>query len=123
MGDFLRFCWHNIRDYRYLVWGLFFAFLSAFSLGAGLLSMIPILKLILDPDGQDRGLHEWAHRFNEGDHWVKFPQWTIDLVPEGRLQGVIFVLGFIIFLTIFGGYAISCTSTTRSRWRFGPSRG
>ncbi len=102
MVDFLRFLRVHLRDRALLGWALCFAFLAATSLGAGLLGMVPLFKQIFDPEGQDRSLHQWAVRWNDGDHFFDLPLWIVERLPTDRFQGVIYVVAGLILVSLVG---------------------
>ncbi|MCZ6834294.1 MAG: ABC transporter ATP-binding protein [Planctomycetota bacterium] len=102
MSEFLRFFRQNLKEPGLLVWALFFAFLSATSLGVGLVGMIPVVKLIVDEQDKNRGLVDWAERYNEADHDFDVPQWIISRLPTDRFDGVILIISGLAILTLFG---------------------
>ena len=73
------------------VLALLLAAFSAIGLGIGLLSLGPALSLILDPE-QGKSLLQLAGEYNAGDHIVQVPGWLISMLPDGRFDGVIFIL-------------------------------
>jgi len=77
---------------------------SAIGLGIGLLSLGPALSLILDPE-QGKSLLQLANEYNSSEHLVQVPAWLISMLPEGRFDGVIFILIGVGCLTIVGGLA------------------
>ena len=106
MKTFLVFAKRMIRDRTMLAAAMVFAMISAVGLGLGVLSMIPIIKLIVDEEKLG-SLPALAERFNDAGRHVAgipivFPQWVIDIVPAGRFAGVVFVVVFIAILTVIG---------------------
>jgi ABC-type multidrug transport system fused ATPase/permease subunit len=87
-----------------LILALFLAAFSALGLGIGLLSLGPALSLILDPE-EGKSLLQLATVHNAEDHFLQVPQWLIAILPEGRFDGVIFLLLGVGLLTIIGGLA------------------
>lgn len=87
-----------------LICALLLAVFSALGLGVGLLSLGPALSLILDPEG-GRSLLQLAIEFNASDPFVQVPQWVVENLPEGRFDGVIFILVGLGCLTVVGGVA------------------
>jgi ABC-type multidrug transport system fused ATPase/permease subunit len=83
---------------------LFLAAFSAIGLGIGLLSLGPALSLILDPE-QGKSLIQLANEYNAGEHIAQVPGWLVAMLPEGRFDGVIFILIGVGGLTIVGGFA------------------
>jgi ABC-type multidrug transport system fused ATPase/permease subunit len=108
MKDFFIFCRRVVRDRAMLVTAMVCAVISALGMGAGIIAMVPAIKLIADEAGMGN-LPGYAHRFNEArrtlpilDTPILIPQWLIDVVPQTRLGGVIFVVSFIGVLTVVG---------------------
>jgi ABC-type multidrug transport system fused ATPase/permease subunit len=77
---------------------------SAIGLGIGLLSLGPALSLILDPEG-GRSLLQLAVDHNATGHILQVPNWLLTMLPEGRFDGVLFILIGVGGLTIVGGVA------------------
>ena len=73
------------------VLAILLAAFSALGLGIGLLSLGPALALILDPE-QGKSLLYLATEYNSSEHFVQVPAWLISMLPEGRFDGVIFIL-------------------------------
>ncbi|MCC6661085.1 MAG: ABC transporter ATP-binding protein [Phycisphaerales bacterium] len=79
------------------------AFLSAISLGAGLLGIAPILKAILNEHVE---LPDLARRFNESAPApLRLPDTWIAALPTGEFTAVAWVFGALAVLTVFGGVA------------------
>lgn len=89
--------------YRFILAMLLAAF-SAIGLGVGLLSLGPALALILDPE-QGKSLIQLATEHNATEHFIQIPQWLLLILPDGRFDGVIFILIGVGCLTIIGGLA------------------
>ena len=102
MSDFLRFFREHLAHKALLVWALVFAFAAASGLGAGLLVMIAIFKLIVDQENEGRGLVAWAESFNGGDHMLTIPVWVIDQLPTDRFEGVVLTFVVLGILTVLG---------------------
>ena len=83
---------------------LFLAAFSAIGLGVGLLSLGPALSLILDPE-QGKSLLQLANEYNASEHFIQVPLWLVSMFPEGRFDGVIFILIGVGCLTVVGGLA------------------
>ncbi len=79
----------------------FFALVCAGGLGLGLLSIAPMLSLVMGGES----LADLAQRFNAGGHAVKIPEALIGVLPAGRFEGVVVLIGFIVALTVVGGAA------------------
>lgn len=80
-----------------------FAVLSAGGLGAGLLSIAPILKVILGEDGAS--LQQMALDHNATGSWFLWPTWITDELPIDPFQSVVVVLVAVGSLTLFGALA------------------
>jgi len=106
---FWRFA-RRLSDHRRLVVGaLVFSFLSAGGLAAGLVSLGPVLKLILDGDrgvtlGELAG--DWLDRHGDLPAALLAPvRAVLPYLPGTPLGGVALILGVIGVLTIFGAAA------------------
>ena len=86
-----------------LALALIFAVLSAGGLGAGLLSLAPILQVILGEDGGS--LQQLAVEHNAEGAFPPIPDWLIQELPEDPMRGVVLVLGLIGVLTVLGALA------------------
>ena len=86
------------------VCGLVLAAVSALGLGVGLLSLGPALSLILDPES-GKNLIQLAQEHNAANAFPLIPEGLISLLPEGRFEGVLFILVGLGGLTVFGGIA------------------
>lgn len=82
---------------------LLFATISAAGLGAGLLSLAPILRLIIGERGV--ALPEMARQFNAEGSFVQIPAPVIEMLPAGRFESVMVILGALTILTIVGAAA------------------
>jgi ABC-type multidrug transport system fused ATPase/permease subunit len=102
MSPFWQFTSKLFRRRATVAWALFFALISAGGLGAGLLSLGPMLKLILTTGTT---LPDLAAQFNARGHWFSVPQQVIARLPTGRFEGVVLIVGFIVILTVLGGAA------------------
>ena len=87
-----------------LLWALLFAFISAGGLGAGLLSVAPILKLILAEE-HNKSLIRIAEDYNASGPWIAIPQPIIDHLPETPWRGVLAIVLALAVLTILGATA------------------
>jgi len=109
MRDFFTFARRMVKDRALLVAAMVCAVISAIGTGIGLMSMIAMIKLIVDKD-EVGSLVLLAYRFNDGDHsflgfQIDIPQWVIDVVPAGRFAGVVFIVAFMGLLTVIGAAA------------------
>ena len=77
---------------------------SAIGMGVGLLSLGPALSLILDPKN-GRSLIQLAQDHNATDTFFQVPENFIAILPEGRFDGVLYILILMACLTVLGGIA------------------
>ncbi len=118
MQHFWSFARAMLRHRAMLAVALLCATVSAGGLGAGILSLGPLLKAILKPDGHS--LVEQAHTYNDSDPVVQVPAWVIERLPEDPFKGVVLILVGIAVLTIFGNVAgffheyLAATVSTRA---------
>jgi ABC-type multidrug transport system fused ATPase/permease subunit len=87
-----------------LIVALLLAAFSALGLGVGLLSLGPALSLIVDPEN-GKSLIQLAQDHNASSPLFAVPTWLMSMLPEGRFDGVIFILVGVAGLTIVGGIA------------------
>jgi ABC-type multidrug transport system fused ATPase/permease subunit len=119
MSAFWTMARRMLRQRGTLAAAITFAFLSAGGLGAGILAIAPMLRLILDQDS-GKSLPDLARDFNAADHIISIPDWLVQALPEGRLEGVFVVVLAICILAVLGATAIvihqflSMTVTTRT---------
>ncbi|HVZ93721.1 MAG TPA: ABC transporter ATP-binding protein [Phycisphaerales bacterium] len=102
-----------------LAMAVVFAFISAGSLGGGLIALAPVLKLILMPPkaetagdpsatlaGQLRVFNEHlAHTPVIGGTAIRFPEEWIAALPEGRFEAVLLAVAVLGALTLIGATA------------------
>ena len=79
------------------------AFVSALGLGAGLLSLGPMMEQILGTDG-GAGLHAMAVQHNAAGGW-QIPSWLVEWLPDDRYDGVQLLIFCIWGLTLLGASA------------------
>ncbi len=108
---------------------MFFAVLAGSSLGAGLLGLMPVLRMVL-AEGETRSLPEVASRYNaeliikaqetgSDERWL-IPQPIIDALPSDPFQGVALMVGVLLVLTALGAACnflhmyLSATVVTRA---------
>ncbi|MSR70387.1 MAG: ABC transporter ATP-binding protein [Phycisphaerales bacterium] len=103
MGPFLSFARRLLRSPGQLALTLVFAAISASGLGAGLLALGPILRLLLGESGST--LPDLAATFNATKPWVLIPDALIQTLPVGRMDGVWVILTGLAALTILGAIA------------------
>ncbi len=97
MDAFWKFARQMLRQRRTVIWACIFAVINAGGLGVGLLSMMPMLKLILETGST---LPELANQSP-----LAIPQWLVAWLPADRFQGVALLVGFLALLTVVGGFA------------------
>ena len=103
MGPFLSFARLLLRSPAQLALALLFATISAAGLGAGLLSLEPVLDLIIGDGGA--GLAEMARQYNAKAPWIGIPDALVERLPDGRFDSVLVVLGGLAVLTVIGATA------------------
>ncbi|MHC4828085.1 MAG: hypothetical protein ACYTEY_16140, partial [Planctomycetota bacterium] len=84
MSPFWYFTKKMLRRRTTVAWALVFALITAGGLGAGLLSLGPMLRLILQ-DGSS--LPQLAEQFNARGHWLTIPPQIVSWLPQGRFEG------------------------------------
>ncbi|MHC4976523.1 MAG: ABC transporter ATP-binding protein [Planctomycetota bacterium] len=94
----------GMLDHRLLLAGvLVAALISASGLGAGLLAMVPVLRILLN-QGSTQTLAQFITEKMSG--WsVRFPQAWLDALPTDPFRAVIAVMVFIVVLTFVGATA------------------
>ncbi|MEM7227505.1 MAG: ABC transporter ATP-binding protein [Planctomycetota bacterium] len=127
MGDFLRFVRLMVRDRAMLSFALAFACVSALLTGAGIVTLVPVIQMIVDQEG-GRNLQDIARDFNAKEHSVLgFDNWQaaiptsmIESLPADRFQGVILIVVILCIMTLIGATAnflhqyLSITVATRT---------
>ncbi len=95
----------RLRRHRVAVAGaLLFAFISAGGLGAGLVSLGPLLTLILE--GKDGvSLQSLARERMEQGGFPPIPAELVEILPVEPLPGVMLIMGGLLLLTLFGATA------------------
>ncbi len=106
MKDFLRFIRRTIRDRGMVAIAMVFAVLAACSLSVGLISFMPTIKLILQ-DETGAALPGLARQFNDERHSflgvaIAIPRWIIELLPQGRFEGVVMMVIAIVVIILIG---------------------
>jgi len=81
---------------------VFFAFLAASGMGAGLIGLVPILDNLLGEDGV--AMPEIAEGFNQKIEFsgLAIPQHVIDMMPTGKFETVVWLIGALVVLTLVG---------------------
>ena len=102
MRDFWWFARGLLRPRHEAIIALIGAFVSAGGMGAGLLSLGPLLQLILK-DGTS--LQQIVRNFNAKGEWIQVPEWFVNALPADPYGGVICILAGLCALTVFGATA------------------
>jgi len=107
MSPFWTFARRMLRYRGTLAWAVVFAALSAGGLGAGLMSLGPMLSVVLGESegGAANGLYHLAVRHNATDPFVAVPQAIVNLLPADRYVSVIVIVAALALLTMFGAAA------------------
>jgi ABC-type multidrug transport system fused ATPase/permease subunit len=124
MRDFITFARRVVHDRGRLVLALLCSLISAGNMGAGLVTLMPMVRLMVAGD-EAPGLPDMAREFNaEGRQLagmsITVPEGVIAMLPEGRFEGVALLIAAIGVLTIIGAAAnfthqyLSITVATRS---------
>jgi len=103
MGAFFHFARRLLDRPARLTWTLLFAALSAAGLGIGLLSLVPILKLILGEGG--KSLQALAVDVNQTHPWIRIPAPVVERLPADPFAGVLLILSGVAVLTLLGAAA------------------
>lgn len=116
MSPFWRFARRMLRYRTTLILAVVMAFVSALSLGGGLLGIVQVLRTIL---GDNETLRNLALRFNESSP-VNIPDAWINALPTDPFMAVVLIIIALGVLTIFGAAAnfmhayLSLTVTMRA---------
>jgi ABC-type multidrug transport system fused ATPase/permease subunit len=102
MRDFWWFARRLLRRKREMMLLLLAATISAGGLGAGLLSLGPMLRIILEQGGSLRTL---AEQWNARHTWLEVPAWGIAMLPESAYAGVVMIMVGLVVLTLIGASA------------------
>ncbi|MFM1803443.1 MAG: Lipid export ATP-binding/permease protein MsbA [Planctomycetota bacterium] len=105
-ASFWHYASRMLRRRRLAAGTIVFSVISAGGLAAGLVSLGPVMRLILD-DGPDASLRTVVERALAEHGWAAalVPAWIVPMLPEGRLEGVALILGCLCALTLFGAVA------------------
>ncbi len=87
-----------------LAWALLFAFISAVGLGVGLLTVLPLLKMILSGENA-KSLIQIAEEYNATDPDIVVSQFVIDRLPADPFRGVLAIILGLAVLTLLGATA------------------
>lgn len=102
MSPFWTFAKGMLRDRATLIGAVVFSFISAGSMGGGLVALKPIFENLLTPGGKPLPgiVTEWDQRVNG---WI--PDGLINALPTGAFQGLLLVIIGLGVLTVIGGTA------------------
>lgn len=103
MGPFLSFARLLLKTPGQLALALLFATISAAGLGAGLLSLGPVLRIMLGDSATT--LPELLAQYNASNPLVLAPAFLTEWLPAGRAEGVFLLLGALACLTVIGATA------------------
>ncbi len=104
MAAFRQFVRRMLRHRAAVAGAVLFAFVSAGGLGAGLVSLGPLLRIILE--GRDgTTLRSVVEDHVAGGGFPPVPAAWIALLPTDPLEGVALLMGGLVVLTIFGATA------------------
>ncbi len=84
--------------------GIFFALISAGGLGAGLLSLGPLLRIILAGDGQET-VATLIGQYNANREWLRIPEGLVELLPTDPFSAVVAIMAGLGVLTVVGATA------------------
>ena len=97
MRDFWWFARRLLRRKREMMLLLLAASISAGGLGAGLLSLGPVLRIILEQGGSLRTL---AEQWNARHAWPAVPAWGLEVLPESAYVGVVVIMAGMVAMTV-----------------------
>lgn len=102
MSPFWTFAKDMLKDRATLTGAVFFSFVSAGSMGGGLIALKPIFENLLTPGGRSLAamVSEWDQKING---WI--PNGLINILPTSPFQGLMLVVLGLGVLTIVGGVA------------------
>ena len=109
MDSFWKFSKQMLRMRVHLLFGAFFALISAGGVGAGILAVKPILDILLEPgtNGLQTIAQNAANEAIEKDSWYAgmiTPEWIADL-PASPFDSIVWIMGTLAVLTIIGAFA------------------
>ncbi|MAD78073.1 MAG: hypothetical protein CMJ51_01715 [Planctomycetaceae bacterium] len=84
--------------------GIFFALISAGGLGAGLLSLGPLLRIILAGEGNET-VATLITQYNANREWLRIPEGLVDLLPTDPFSAVVAIMSGLAVLTVVGATA------------------
>ncbi len=109
MRDFLSFARHVVHDRVRLALALACATVSAGNMGAGLLTLMPMVRLMVAGDDAPT-LPQMARDYNASGESllglrIQVPDWIIARLPEDRFEGVAVLIAAVGVLTVIGAAA------------------
>ncbi len=109
MRDFLSFARHVVHDRVRLALALACATVSAGNMGAGLLTLMPMVRLMVAGDDAPT-LPQMARDYNASGNSllglrIQVPDWIIARLPEDRFEGVAVLIAAVGVLTVIGAAA------------------
>lgn len=87
-----------------LAGGLFFALISAGGLSAGLVSLGPIFKIILDGQAHE-SVTALIEQYNQSRTFMRIPEGLVQLIPDDPFRAIVMILSALAVLTVFGALA------------------
>ncbi|MBL4699113.1 MAG: hypothetical protein JKX70_09805 [Phycisphaerales bacterium] len=105
MDAFWKFAKQMLRMRGHLVFGVFFALISAGGVGAGILVLGPTLEILLDPESG--GLRAYAHdQVEQSERYREFidTAW-IDTLPTDPYESIVLIMVSLAGLTVIGALA------------------
>lgn len=108
MSPFWRFARQMLRYRWQVAWSIALAFVTAGSLGAGLVAIGPVLNSLLGE--QHKGLSTFAEEWNvQGGvptPWGRepIPAWIVERLPESPSTSLSLIMAGIFALTVFGAF-------------------
>lgn len=101
----LRHLLPRLRRHPWLLaGGLFFALISAGGLSAGLVSLGPIFKIILDGQAHE-SVTALIDQYNQSRTYMRIPEWLVDVIPNDPFRAVVMILVALAVLTVIGAVA------------------
>ena len=102
MDAFWRITAIMLRDRVRVALAATFLVLSAIGLGAGVLSVLPMLRLII-ADGARKSLVDLATEHNAASPMIPVPETIVAMLPADPFDGVALMLGFVVLLSLLSG--------------------
>jgi ATP-binding cassette, subfamily B, bacterial MsbA len=105
MDAFWHFAKQMLKMRVHLVFGVFFALISAGGVGAGIVAMKPILDILLEPG--TGGLKEIAQQYIDTGAWYSglIPRGWIDALPTSSFDSIVLIMVSLAGLTVVGAFA------------------